>query len=71
MTFDNPKYGTVDYYATHFSDFLADVDGEDPVNSDNILKGFYMALDEWFDYHANQVTAYSELREKVKAALDD
>lgn len=71
MTSDKPKYGTVGYYADYFGDCLADVDGETPSTVDNILKGFYMALDDWLSWHSEQVSAYSEMRQKLKAALDD
>ena len=65
-------YGTVEFYSEMFSDILADVDLESAPNSpDNILKGFYHALDSWFDYHAIQADAYHSLRLKVKKALDD
>lgn len=63
------KYGTVEYYVDMFSDTLADVDGEDPATVDNILNGFYVALDDWFDYHKQQADAYGELRKRVREAL--
>ena len=63
------KYGTVEYYVDMFSDILADVDGEDPSNAENILNGFYVALDDWFDYHKQQADAYAELRVRVREAL--
>ena len=63
------KYGTPEYYADCFSDFLADVDGEDPGTIDNIMSGFYAALNDWFDYHEQQANAYSQLRERVRKAL--
>ena len=63
------KYGTVEYYADMFGDFLADVDGEEVATVDNILAGFYLALDDWFDYHKKQADAYGELRVRVREAL--
>jgi len=63
------KYGTPEYYADCFSDFLADVDGEDPAIAENILSGFYAALNDWFDYHEQQANAYAELRVRVREAL--
>ena len=65
-------YGTVEFYSEMFSDILADVDLETAPNSpDNILKGFYHALDSWIDYHQTQTTAYTDLRQRVKEALGD
>ena len=63
------KYGTPEYYADMFADILADVDGEEPGTADNILSGFYVALNEWFDYHEAQANAYLELRQRVREAL--
>jgi len=65
----NLKYGTPEYYADLFADTLADVDGEDPGTIDNIMSGFYAALNDWFDYHEQQANAYSQLRERVRKAL--
>ena len=65
----NLKYGTADYYAEHFSDWLADVDAEQPETIDNLLEGFYRALDSWFDYHSAQANAYADLRQRVRKAL--
>ena len=65
-------YGTVEFYSEMFSDILADVDLESAPNSpDNILKGFYHALDSWFDYHQRQAVAYALMRARVKEALGD
>jgi len=65
----NLKYGTPEYYAHLFADTLADVDAEEPGTVDNILSGFYVALNEWFDYHEQQANAYAELRVRVREAL--
>ena len=65
----NLKYGSVEFYAEHFGDMLADVDGEDPTTTDNIIKGFLMSVDDWFNYHEQQANAYAQLRERVREAL--
>jgi len=62
-------YGTPEFYAEQFSDLLADVDNEDPAIAENILSGFYIALNDWFDYHEQQANAYAELRVRVREAL--
>ena len=65
-------YGTVEFYSEMFSDILADVDLESsPDSADNILKGFYHALDSWFDYHKNQSVIYALMRARVKEALEE
>lgn len=65
----NLKYGSVEFYCEHFSDLLADVDGEEPATADNIIKGFLTSVDEWFDYHERQANAYAQLRQRVREAL--
>jgi len=65
----NLKYGTPEFYCEHFSDLLADVDGEDSATADSIIQGFLTAVDEWFDYHERQADAYAKLRERVREAL--
>lgn len=64
-----PRYGTAEYYAELFGDILADADFENTENGDNILTGFYTALDEWLTYHVGQQKEYERLRERVRKAL--
>ena len=63
------EYGTADFYAEQFSDFLADVDAENPATADALIEGFYRALDSWFDYHDAQTRAYADIRKRVREAL--
>jgi len=63
------EYGTADFYAEQFSDFLADVDAENPATADALIEGFYRAIDSWFDYHDAQARTYAELRKRVREAL--
>ena len=65
----NLEYGTPEFYAECFADFLADVDGKDPAIADNIIKGFLMSVEDWFNYHEQQANAYAQLRERVREAL--
>ena len=65
-------YGTVEFYSELFSDILADVDvASTPEASDNIIKGFYHALESWLDYHQTQGQEYSLMLFKVREALKD
>jgi len=66
---NHPKYGTADYYAEGFSDYLADVDAKDPQTTENLIEGFYRALDSWFDYHDAQARTYEDIRKRVRKAL--
>ena len=63
------NYGTPEFYAEGFSDYLSDVDADNPATVDNLYKGFLMAVGDWLDYHQKQADAYTELRERVRTAL--
>jgi pantothenate kinase len=63
------QYGSVEYYADDFSDFLADVDSENPATAENLIKGFCQALDSWFEYHDEQARTYADIRKRVRQAL--
>ncbi len=62
-------YGSVGFYEEMFNDILADVAADDPSYGENIVKGFYAALDDWLDYHKNQTEAYAELRRSIQEAI--
>ena len=63
------QYGSVEYYEDMFSDLLADVDSEDSTTTENIVQGFYRALDSWFEYHDKQAREYADIRKRVRQAL--
>ena len=65
----NLEYGTADYYAEGFSDYLADVQADQPETAQNLIEGFYRALDSWFDYHDAQARTYAAMRKRVREAL--
>lgn len=63
------NYGTTEFYKEQFADILADVDASEPSYSENIFNGFLYAVEDWMTYHADQVDAYSKLRERVRQTL--
>ena len=65
----NLIYGTPEFYAEGFSDYLADVVADRPVTIENLIEGFYQALDSWFEYHDAQARAYADIRKRVRQAL--
>jgi hypothetical protein len=65
----NLEYGTADYYADMFGDLLADVQADDPQTTENLIEGFYRALDSWFEYHDAQARAYADIRKRVRQTL--
>jgi hypothetical protein len=65
----NLTYGTPEFYQEQFSDFLADVDADHPEYADAIVKGFLLCVDDWANYHAKQVVAYDDIKQRVRKAL--
>lgn len=63
------NYGTTEFYKEQFADILADVSADSPEYADYIFKGFLYAVEDWMTYHADQVDAYSKLRERVRQTL--
>ena len=59
-------YGTPQFYAEHFSDFLADVQADDPKYGDAIVEGLLLCIKDWRDYHANQVNEYDRIEQRVR-----
>lgn len=60
------SYGTVEFYAEQFSDFHADV-GDGPL-MDNVVAGFFQAIDEWENYHTEAAKRYGSFRERIRKA---
>ena len=65
MSLNKYPYGSVEYYAEHFSDIIADV-GDDgaPEAGEKILAAFKEAIESWLEYHQNSASKYEELLEK-------
>ena len=63
------QYGTAEFYEGMFSDLLADVDSDRPDTTENLIQGFYRALDSWFEYHDKQAREYADIRKRVRQAL--
>lgn len=51
----NNGYGTPKYYAELFADLIADIQSDSPEFSDNLIEGFLLAIDDWRNYHVNQI----------------
>ena len=53
------EYGTPQFYADLFSDILGDIGDDSPVDpTENIIKGFIMAVDSWVEYHSKAAAKY-------------
>jgi hypothetical protein len=65
----NLTYGTPEYYAEQFSDFLADPQASEPHYGDALVEGFLIAIKDWRDYHAQQVDEYNRIEQRVRKAL--
>ena len=62
-------YGTADFYAEQFGDIIADIQHDDPQITENVIEGFYRAIDSWLEYHEAQAKEYAAVRERVRQAL--
>jgi hypothetical protein len=62
-------YGTVEFYAEQFGDILADAQADDPKYGNNIIEGFLTAIEEWKNYHQEQVNEYERVGERVRSTL--
>ena len=58
-------YGTKEYYAEQFADFIADVQHDAPEISDNLVAGFLLAIDEWRNYHVDQILELNRVESKL------
>ena len=59
------QYGTKEYYAEMFADFIADVQHDSPEVSDNLVAGFLLAIDDWRKYHVKQILELDRVEAKV------
>lgn len=64
----NLNYGTAEYYAEQFSDFLADAQAGQPEFGDALIEGFLIAIKDWRDYHKSQVDEYNRIEQRVREA---
>jgi len=65
----NLKYGTPEFYAEGFAEYLADVDADNPAATENLVTGFLIAIEDWLSYHTKQADEYSRLHKRVREAL--
>ena len=61
-------YGTPEYYKEQFMDFMADAQADEPRYGDALVEGFILALQDWRDYHAQQVNEYNRIEQRVRQA---
>jgi hypothetical protein len=59
------EYGTVDYYAEMFADFIADCQHDSPHFSDNLVAGFKKAVNDWRQYHVKQILELDRVEFKL------
>ena len=62
------EYGTAEFYAEQFADFLADVQADEPKYGDALVEGFLLALQDWRNYHEQQVNEYDRIEQRVRQA---
>ena len=59
------EYGTTQYYAEMFSDFIADIQHDSPQFGDNLVAGFKLAIKDWRDYHVKQTLELDRVEFKL------
>ncbi len=59
------EYGTAQYYAEMFADFIADVQHDSPEISDSLIAGFKLAIDDWRKYHVKQILELDRVEQKL------
>jgi len=59
-------YGSVDYYTSAFSDIVAEVEEDEKM--DNVIAGFFAAIDDWENYHNEAAKRYGSFRERIRKA---
>ena len=59
------QYGTKEYYAEMFADFIADIQHDSPDLSDSLVAGFLLAIDDWRQYHVKQILELDRVESKV------
>ena len=62
-------YGTPEYYKEQFMDFMADAQADEPAYGNALVEGFLLAVDDWKQYHQEQVFEYERIGERVRTAL--
>ena len=65
----NLEYGTPQYYAEQFADFLADAQRDQPEYGNNLVEGFLIAIADWRKYHQDQVNEYNRIEQRVREAF--
>jgi len=59
------EYGTPQYYAEMFADFIADIQHDSPQFGDNLVAGFKLAIKDWRDYHVKQILELDRVEFKL------
>ncbi len=59
------EYGTKEFYAEQFADFIADIQHDSPEISDNLLAGFKLAINDWREYHVKQILELDRIEYKL------
>ena len=65
----NTEYGSVEYYAERFSDWIADIQADTPNCGDNLIAGLKLALSDWKQYYQQQVAELERIEQKVNEEI--
>ena len=59
------EYGTVPYYREMFADLIADIQHDDPDLGDKLIRAFKLSIDDWRQYHVNQILELDRIEQKL------
>jgi hypothetical protein len=59
------EFASVKYYTELFGDIIADIQHDRPEDSDNLIAGFRQALNDWRQYHVNQIAELDRVDSKL------
>ena len=67
----NYSYDSVENFADLFADIISSVDADNPETGNNIVQGFFNALQDWRKYHIEAAAEYQRLIELATDIAND
>ena len=65
------SYDSVENYTELFSDIIASADADNPETGNNIVQGFFNALQDWRKYHIEAAAEHQRLIELATDIAND
>ena len=65
------SYDSVERFADLFADIISSVDADNPETGNNIVQGFFNALQDWRKYHTEAAAEHQRLIELATDIAND